>query len=144
VKPAAAISGRLARLILLACTALAVAALHTVGHAGTPDLDHREVAAGTVSTMAAMAVLLAPADDGGCHCNHTGAVPMRGQDSTRWWELCLAILSLLVVVVLISAMSRRTRDTRPAVAGCARPRSSPQRSHRPFGLVITAVAVIRT
>jgi len=145
VTPAAAMTARLARLLLLVCTVLGVAALHTVGHAAVTGLDHHSRAtAVTDSTTFSIVPAVTPGEHGGCDgdgCTHQAAAPTGSQDTSRWWEVCLAVLTVLAVGVLgtrlwttgtatLFTLKHRRRRSAAAV--------------RPFGLAVTAVTVIRT
>lgn len=142
--PAAAIIGRLTRLLLLACTVLGVAALHTIGHAAAGDTgQHTTVASSAVSVAS-----IVPVDTdghGGCDgdgCDHQSITPSDAHDNSRMWDVCVAVLSVLALGLLAAATSSahiglaRTRWTRW--------RPPPLLPHRRVGLALTTVAVLRT
>jgi hypothetical protein len=137
VTSAGTLRGYLARLLLLACTVLGIAALHTIGHA-LSDVDHY----GPVPVVAgAVAALTAPGDHGGCDgdgCAHHLLAPTETDAASRWWEACLAVLMLAVGVIM-----RVHSGAAPTAAITPRP---PPRIFRrpPIGLTLTAVAVLRT
>jgi hypothetical protein len=138
VTSAGTIRGHLARLLLLACTVLGVAALHTIGHA-LSDVDHYGRVPAVVD--GAVAALTAPGDHGGCDgdgCTHHLLAPTETGAASRWWEACLALLMLAVGTI----MRVHTGTTsRAAIA----PRPPPRTFRRPpIGLTLTAVVVLRT
>jgi hypothetical protein len=137
-----AVSGRIARLVLLGCTLFGLAAMHTIGHSGVHGgKPHGSPAVATVLTVATS--IVAPDD---CDCDHaaTAAQPLRGA-GMGGWELCVAVLSafaiamLLVALLLAAATGRHSprsaRGRRPA------PRAPPG---LPFGLTLATVSVLRT
>lgn len=138
-------TARLARLLVLVCTVLGVAALHTVGHAAVTGPDHHSGATVvTDSANVSLGQVVTPGDDGGCDgdgCMHQAAALSGSQDTSRWSDVCLAVLTVLLVGVLgtrfwtigtarLFALKRQRRRSAVAV--------------RPFGLAVTAVTVIRT
>ena len=137
---------RLARLLLLACTVIGVAALHTIGHA-TAD-EHTAPGSGI---SGAIAVLMAPSSlvadttsDGGCEgdgCTHQIALPDSDRSGSSWWEVCVAILT---AIVLAAGMLRLFHTIRLAqVAGRRRPPPFAWVTAPPVGLTIAATATLR-
>lgn len=137
---ASAVGERLVRLLLLALTVLGVAALHTLGHAAiTGPEQHSRVPA-----VASLTPVLA--DQDGCAgdgCDHRSVMPIDNGQGSRWWETCLAVLSILAAGIFAVALSWHTRT---AAAGGAGPRRPPPRAARtlPLGLTLATVAVLRT
>jgi len=142
VKSAGTVSGHLARLLLLACTVLGVAALHTIGHAGVTGPGRHHPASASV------AAAVVPGEAGGCDgdgCPHHAAGPGEAADTSRWWDACLAILSVLAGAALVLRLSGRVRAgaARAAVPFRWRPPPRPARV-RPTGLLLVTAAVLRT
>ena len=140
---------RLARLLLVACTVIGVAALHTIGHA---TADEHTTAGSVIS--GAIAVLIAPSSlvadttsDGGCDgdgCTHQIALSDSGRSGSSWWEVCVAILSALAAIVLAAGMLRLFHTIRVAqVAGRRRPPPFAWVTAPPVGLTIAATAILR-
>ena len=130
-------AGRFARWLLLACTLLGLAAMHTLGHAGMRmDADRHGVHLAAAPVGPGAAMVAAARDCPAGHCDGDGA--MSG------WSVCLAVLGGLAVIVLLAvllkwAASRRRVRRRP-VAVSAAPRAPPRRS---AGLSAVSVAVLR-
>ncbi|RZU53187.1 hypothetical protein EV385_5077 [Krasilnikovia cinnamomea] len=138
MKSAGTVSGHLARLLLLACTVLGVAALHTIGHAGLGDLDRHHPAAASVVVEGL----------GGCDgdgCLHHAAGSGGAADTSRWWEVCVAILGALAACVLAARQWSRARGAAVEVSVPARRRPPPHRVRGPTaGLILATAAVLRT
>jgi hypothetical protein len=139
-----------ARLLLVACTVLGVAALHTIGHAAAGD---QHGIAGS-ATSSAIAVLNAPSSlvaattrDGGCDgdgCTHQIALPDSGRGTSSSWEVCVAILNALAVAFLAAGLLRLLHTIRLAlVVGRRRPPPFACASPPPVGLTIAAAAILR-
>jgi hypothetical protein len=149
---AAVLVAALGRLLLIACTVIGVAALHTVGHAGVDTDQHSAATPGAVQTAlnAVVPPSVRPADtsnDNGCDgdgCTHQIAMPGDGNDSRHGWDVCLAILTLLLVTVLTAFARRRTDDAPPRPA-TGRRRPPPRDWACPaVGLTLASTAVVRT
>lgn len=142
VKPAVAMTERLARLVLLAFTVLGVAALHTIGHGAVQGPDNHERVA-----VAAITAVAVPAQQDGCDgdgCTHQVVMPGGARDTSRWWEVCVAVLSVLggaFLAVALSVTFRAARRARPARGRRRRPHLA---RTRPIALTLATVAVIRT
>jgi hypothetical protein len=130
----------LVRWLLLACTLLGLAVMHTVGHASARMTPH-DAHPGTVAAMAPPLASWVAADAGescsGEHCDGHGA--MSG------WSVCLAILqgfavAFLLALVLLAVAGPRgaTRQMRGGIAAPAS-RAPP----RPAGLTIASISVLR-
>ncbi|WP_204299577.1 DUF6153 family protein [Actinoplanes campanulatus] len=140
-RTAATTVGRTARLALLLATALGLALMHTLGHAGV-RADPRPAMTGTASTAAGAAEMLTavvaaqPCPDG--HCDGHG-----GHDSGAW-SACLAILTGLAVIVMLLWLLTAARDQRllpvPTVLRALSPRAPPDRT---TGLTLASAAVLR-
>ena len=137
------VSEHLARLLLLACTVLGVAALHTIGHAALSGLDHHD----RVAAAAATVVTVNAGDLGGCDgdgCAHNTAAPAGGTDTSRWRDVCVAVLSVLAVGWLAAGLCMRARnETRSAGTRTWRPPPGIARGPS-MGLALSTVAVLRT
>lgn len=144
---AAAVLGRMARFMVLACTLLGLAAMHTIGH-GIADhgvMDHglpgvRHVAT-TVSAMAAGDVDDCAADG----CGHAVVAPHTRHGGMGDWALCVAVLSALAVAALLVALLLRAATGRRAADDGGRrrvvaPRGPPA---LPYGLSVAAMSVLR-
>jgi hypothetical protein len=146
VTSAPAVRERFARLLLLAVTALGVAALHTIGHAAITNLDHHPALRAAVTAV----VVAAPisSDDDGCAgdgCTHDAAGPADAGDSSRWWEVCIAVLGVLALgafAVGVGGLARRG-DAMTGPAGRRRPPPRPA-ALPALGLALAAGAVLRT
>ena len=142
-----AASGRIARLVLLACTLLGVAAMHTVGHGAVTHSPLRTVAVRSTigSVVAVVTAARTSRDDcGGDGCAHPGAPP--GDSRGRpWWQVCTGVLTGVAGAALLAgllvALSTRPRSPSPPVDP-RRPRSGAGGLFS-FGLVVTVVAVAR-
>ena len=155
VRSERAASGRVARWVLLACTVLGLAAMHTLGHGNShAGAGHGEPADTPMVAMAApMTVLTAviavvPADvvaGEGCgqRC-HLGGGSDRHRDDMAMFTVCLAVLAAFGIAVLLTSLSRsrpgpaRSRAHRRTrwVASRAPPGSG-------AGLRLAAVSVMR-
>lgn len=142
VKSAGAVSGHLARLLLLVCTVLGVAALHTVGHAALAGQGREHPA-----TAAAVAAVV-PGDLGGCDgdgCPHHAAGPGGAADTSRWWDVCVAVLGALAAGALAVRLWARARGASPVVSAPARWRPPPRSGRASTaGLIVTSMVVLRT
>jgi len=147
VETAVARIGRIARLVLLACTLLSLTALHTIGHAAVTGGDHPAV---TVSAAGPELVLIAvaPRDADGCGddgCAHQSVMPGGAHDTSHQWEVCVAVLSVLAAGVLLAALLLIAAFGRgPIPARRQPPWTSRIPRILPLGLVLTTVAVVRT
>jgi len=136
----AAIGGRVARLVLLACTLFGLAAMHTLGHGAT---HHGEPAAAV--TLFSVATPAAPHDCGADGCDRAAAARMPGH-GMNGWDLCVAVLSAfaiaaLVAALLLTAAASRSARRPPGDPGRRSPRAPPTLS---FGLTLATVSVLRT
>ncbi|MFD2763602.1 DUF6153 family protein [Micromonospora eburnea] len=140
---AAPMTGRMARLLLLLCTLVGLAAMHTLGHgahgpagrSGGHDSGHHPAVA------ALAAVETCPGD--GCHA---GVLPLRdlGGDPSGW-SVCLAVLGAFAVALLVTVLLRAA--SRLAGPGLGRPHRATRGPRapplRPYGLRLAAVSVLR-
>jgi hypothetical protein len=135
---------RLGRLLLLACTVLGVAMLHTIGHA-LADVDGPALVQAGVVSAAPVLTASVPGDHGGCDgdgCGHHTLMPTESSDTSRWWQACLAL-----IILVFGAFSARARRPVRAVAvgGLRAGRRRPPWATRPLvGLTVATVAVLRT
>jgi hypothetical protein len=153
VTPAATTIERLARLVLLVCTVLGVAALHTVGHAAISSAAHHDTApavatvSATPATVSATPVMTAPLpapqdDCDGDGCAHQSPALTGSGQASRWWEACVAVLTAPTLAVLSAGLPLAMRVERLTLLPAAGHR--PLAEWRAIGLALTGVAVIRT
>ncbi|MDQ0363915.1 DUF6153 family protein [Catenuloplanes indicus] len=133
---AVTVTGRTARLVLLLATALGLALMHTLGHAGvrgdahpaTTGMHAPAVVGGTAAFTEATACP-------GGHC---------GDHGPGVWSVCLAILTGMVVLMMLlwlaGAGHRRSGRAAAATRRVSSPRAPPD---APAGLRLTSVAVLR-
>jgi len=144
VTAAPAVGERLARLLLLALTALGVAALHTIGHAAFTDRSHHPARQGIATVAATVVSAPVPGDRDGCDgdgCTHQVALPAGTGQTSRWWEVCAAILSLIAIGALVAGLRWRTGGGGPAAST---ERRRPPPLTRALGLTLAVGAVVRT
>jgi len=135
----AAIGGRVARLVLLACTLFGLAAMHTLGHGAS---HHGEPAA--AATLFAVVTPAAPHDCGADGCSR--AVARLAGHGMNGWDLCVAVLSAFAIAALVAALlltvaAGRSPRRSPRGHGRMSPRAPPTLS---FGLTLATVSVLRT
>jgi hypothetical protein len=130
----------LVRWLLLACTLLGLAVMHTVGHTSARMAAH-DAHPGTVAAIAPALASWVAADAGescfGEHCDGHGA--MSG------WSVCLAILqgfamAVLLALVLLALAGSRDAMRQPRGGGAALASRAPP---RPAGLTIASISVLR-
>ncbi|MEV8507670.1 DUF6153 family protein [Actinoplanes sp. NPDC051475] len=139
-------TGRVARWLLLACTLFGLAAMHTLGHAGTHAAgEHSAGGHVTVGTLAMQAMAVGAAKGEGCAggCTHLGPLSS-GDGGMAGWSVCLAVLSGFAVLVLLAALwwaavMRRRMSGLQGGRRVAGARAPPVR----FGLVLAAMSVLR-
>jgi hypothetical protein len=133
----------LVRWLLLACTLLGLAVMHTVGHTSVGMATHA-AHPGMVAEVAAQVPSLAgraAADAGdscpGGHCDGHGA--MSG------WSVCLAVLQGFAAAVLLTlvllALVRYRGAMRQTTGGAVPASRAPP--PRPTGLTIASISVLR-
>ncbi|RSM45643.1 hypothetical protein DMB66_50685 [Actinoplanes sp. ATCC 53533] len=137
-----AVSGRIARLVLLACTLFGLAAMHTIGHGGGGHAAHHDEPR---AAAVGMALTVGDTASDGCECDHTATQPI-GSSGMSGWGLCVAVLGALAVAVLLAALLLGAvtgrHPLRTARGPCRRaPRAPPV---LPFGLTLATVSVLRT
>ncbi|BCJ47602.1 hypothetical protein GCM10010168_19600 [Actinoplanes ianthinogenes] len=135
IGPTAASIGRGARTVLLLCTVLGLALMHTLGHSGV-----RAEHSGSVA-MTSMSATLTAAED--CPDDHCAGGHDHGQLSL--WSVCLAVLGGLTVVVLLAmALLVATRSgDRPRGTRGSRHRAGRAPPIPGAGLTLAATAVLR-
>jgi hypothetical protein len=130
-----------ARCVLLLCTALGLAMMHTLGHAG---LEHQTTHSASTATIGmAAGNQLAVGSTGGCHdpCDET---PGGHGGPMGAWQICLAVLSGLTIVVLLIALMFARGPSQQWVRRAGSHYSGPQRSPpRPFALAVATVSTLR-
>ncbi|WP_147252660.1 DUF6153 family protein [Micromonospora endolithica] len=140
-RPAARIT-HLGRFVLLACTLIGVAAMHTLGHDPSsmrPDGAH---------TGHATAVLAVPAAyDGyaGDDCRHDAVEPAgHGGGHLPGWQVCLAIVTAVAFAVALGVLLiARTSLVRPGPRPGHRAPSCRAPPQPRIGLHLAAVSVLR-
>lgn len=161
-----AVVGRVAQLLVLACTLLGLAAMHTIGHTGlghhhaaghdavpaAADAEHLFVARLVIATMHDAAAVTSrsvpPTGPDGCAgdgCTPTAGMPGGAGGGMAGWDLCVAVLSALAVatlltVLLLSVVAGRA-PPRPDGTAHSVARAGPSRAG--LGLRLTAVSVLR-
>lgn len=167
------VTGRVARLLLLACTAIGLAAMHIMGHGGSHTGMHHarghadQPAAvpaeqpragslagdrqgpGTTEWVSAAAVELIDVRVGGCagvDCRHAQPAPEPARHDLPAWSVCLAVLTGLSVAVLLAwlLIGRTTRAGGAVRRVVARLGESRAPPRPGFGLQQVSVSVIRT
>jgi hypothetical protein len=139
-----AVGQRLARLLLLAVTALGVAALHTIGHAAIAGPAHHPALQAATAVVVGVPI---SGDRDGCDgdgCTHQAAMPASGGHTSRWWEACVAVLTVLALGALALLARWRTYRATGAVGVAPRRPPPPTRAARPLGLALATGAVLRT
>ncbi len=137
-------AGRLAQLVLLVCTALGLALMHTLGHSTTGH-SHSSSMGHDESLTAVIVGAPGEAVHDGCtgDCPH-GSAPTHHGGGMTGWQICLAVLGGLAAVVLLAVLMFVGRRT---------PLQVPPRHHwsrlvqrappSSFGLATARVSVLR-
>lgn len=141
------IAQRLARWLLLSCTALGIAALHTIGHgSGDPQPASRPpiVVLIAATVIAGPTTLVVQNGDGCGGCRHDVVAAPDADDALYWLDVCVAVLTALVLAALFP------RRLQPSPRSLADGSSDPRLRRRPChvghrlaGLSVAATAVIR-
>lgn len=150
--------GRAARVLVLLATLVGLAAMHTLGHgsaahaATTPMPGHGAAAAahGTAGMAATVAVTAAQVEvlpREGCpdgHCAGLLAPPARHTTGLDWWDVCVAVLTALGVLLLlcwlVGVVSRRGSGSPSQTRAVGASRGPPVRG---LGLTLATVSVMR-
>ncbi|MFC4148755.1 hypothetical protein ACFO0M_21070 [Micromonospora mangrovi] len=147
-------TGRWMRLVLLFCTLVGLAAMHTLGHGAHASGTHatgmhasRTPASGArpVEHLAGMAAdLTADGLSGHVVDLAAGVVPLApsGGDPVGW-SVCLAVLGGFALVLLVVVLLRRRGvglPSAPGSPGVSGPRAPPP---RPVGLRLATASVLR-
>jgi disulfide bond formation protein DsbB len=128
--------------LLLACTLLGLAVMHTVGHTSlgmAPHDAHPGMVAEVAAPVPNLAALGADARDScpGGHCDP--------HDAMSGWSVCLAILQGFAAAVLLTlallALGRSRGAMRQAEDGAVPASRAPP--PRPTGLTIASISVLR-
>jgi disulfide bond formation protein DsbB len=133
--------GSLTRWVLLVCTLVGLAAMHTIGHTGPSGGTHSAAISSTAVSMPGVTEkgwadsAAVPCPDG--HCDDHGAMD--------FFSVCMAVLQGLAVAVLLALLLLtllgglgRLRAWERATTGV--PRAPPVRR---TGLTIAAISVLR-
>jgi hypothetical protein len=153
----AAVVGRVARLVLLACTLLGLAAMHTIGHsavghgadrqaAGHMPVDAEQTLEAMAQTVASAAASFAESDRcAGDGCAHATLMPT-GMSGMGNWELCVAVLTAFAAAIVLAALLLAAATGRFPPPLCRRPAVTAPRGPpvSPFGLTLATVSVLRT
>jgi len=145
-----ALTGPVARWMLLACTLFGLAAMHTLGHAGMrmdEHVGHRSVSPAAAAVMdrpAGVTAAMTAVTNDCLGCVQAGSPAGPGHGGMAGWDVCLAVLTGLAVLVLLTALlvTRSRREGPPARAVGRRPRG-PRGPPRPTGLTLAAASVLR-
>lgn len=145
----AATIGRTARLVLLACTLLCLAAMHTIGHGGVSHSAHHSEPQLTMTHQLLLMDEPAPGESDGCAgdgCARAAALPGSAHGGMGGWDVCVAVLSALAIAVLLAALLLIAVTGRfPPLFGGDRRRRTPRGPPLlPFGLTLATVSVLRT
>ncbi|MCG5466782.1 DUF6153 family protein [Micromonospora sp. NPDC053740] len=139
----AARTGHLVRFVLLACTLIGLAAMHSLGH------DPLSMRSDSGHSSPTTAVLAPPAAQDGCTsdtCDQQTVTPAgHGNGHMPGWQVCLAVvtaLSLAVVLGLLLFTHTSRAHTRIRSACCATSCRAPPA--RRLGLHLASVSVLRT
>lgn len=127
--------------MLLVCTLVGLAAMHTIGHTGPGGSTHATAASSTAAGMPGMTetvpAISAAVPCLGGHCDSHGAMDV--------FSVCMAVLQGLAVAVLLAMLLLtvlaglgRLRPWERATTGA--PRAPPVRR---TGLTIAAISVLR-
>ena len=166
------VTGRVGRWLLLACTVIGLAAMHTLGHtsshtgahhppghadrppavsAGQTDDVALEAGHGTGAPVMVSAAVVALIDlmmvDGcaGDGCAHAQPAPEPGREVPPAWSVCLAVLAALSVAVLLAwlLISRQARAGEAVRRVAARLGESRAPPWPGFGSQLVSVSVMR-
>lgn len=149
-----ATAGRIARWLLLACTAVGIAVMHTVDHAGMhrhiqvtsladagwPVVATAQSLATATTTLAGTGSTAVAVDCAGC-AHIAPAAP--GQSGMPAWCVCLAVLGGLAVVLAALLLARIRRGDEPVATVAALPPAPRGPPPRQTGLTLATVAVLR-
>lgn len=131
------IAGRVARWLLLACTVLGLAAMHTLGHGHGHDMAAHPPA---VAAMPAVTDSCPPG-----HCAPMVTAPSPGRNDMPAWSVCLAVLAGLGVAALLAWLLLSTAAGRAMSAlAVLRPYGVPRAPPcSKLGLRVVSVSVSR-
>ena len=135
----AAVTGRLAQWILLACTLLGLAAMHVLGHSTSHSAPTSAAMPATNSSQS----VLDGCPDG--HCSQPSGSGHGRHEDTPAWSVCLAVLAgfgiaVLVAWLLVGAGKSSWVGPPPSRVGCGVPRVPPRQW---VGLRLATVSVLR-
>ncbi|MET7951952.1 DUF6153 family protein [Micromonospora sp. NPDC005324] len=140
--PPAARTGLLVRFVLLACTLVGLAAMHSLGH--DPVMSMRS-AAGHADHAAGQPAPPAAHGCGSDSCDHPSASPLgHGTGHLPGWQVCLALVAAVGLAVALGVLLlARTSHARLR----QRPRRRAASSRAPpaprIGLHLASVSVLR-
>lgn len=153
----AAVVRRSARLLLLFCTLLGLAAMHTIGHdAAGHGTGHdqavsqqaaatQHVVAMAQVTLSAVVPVVEPVGCAGDGCTLVDLMAHGTSGGMSGWGLCVAVLSSFAIALLLVALllTRVTGRSRPRDSGGGAARSSRGPPGRAIGLSVAAMSVLR-
>ncbi|WP_412747755.1 hypothetical protein [Krasilnikovia sp. M28-CT-15] len=138
-----AVTGRLARWLLLACTLFGLAAMHTLGHAGLNMEAHSGHAPVSVMTSGVMdgagPVTWVTSVVDAC----PGCPPGSGHDGMSGWDVCLAVLTGFAALALLAVSLTGLWSDRAPVGTTWMPLRVPRGPPLGLGLVLAAGSVLR-
>ncbi|MEV4280111.1 hypothetical protein [Actinoplanes xinjiangensis] len=138
---AGALTGSLTRWVLLVCTLVGLAAMHTIGHTGPGGGTHAAGVSGTAVTMPVLPETVSairaavPCPDG--HCDGHGAMGVFSICMAVLQGLAVAVLLALILLTVLGGLGLLPARERAATGV---PRAPPVRR---TGLTIAAISVLR-
>ncbi|MEU4714906.1 hypothetical protein AB0F73_14760 [Micromonospora purpureochromogenes] len=152
-------AGWWARLLLLACTLLGLAAMHTIGH-GTHSVASHPDGHAAVSQQAMVAQAALPEAVPTVHGAASRAVPVvqavppeggavalpadQPEGVPSGWSVCLAVLGAVTVALLLATLLFGRAHHAVATRHSSRPSRGPRAPPpRPVGLRLATVSVLR-
>jgi hypothetical protein len=158
-------AGWWARLLLLACTLLGLAAMHTIGHGTHSVASHPDGHAAALSQRAMVAQAALPEAVPTAHgaapeavpavhvagpvsfAGHVGAVALPADQpgtAPSGWSVCLAVLGAFTVALLLATLLFGRAHHAVATRHSSRPTRGPRAPPpRPVGLRLATVSVLR-
>jgi hypothetical protein len=133
--------------VLLTCTLLGLATMHSLGHGGahtaTMSTGHAAMSAGQAVAAVAMSAAVENCPDG--HCRQVPGTGHGRHDDIPAWSVCLAVLAGLGITALLAWLmlaagtgSRAGPPAGPFRSAASRPPPRPR-----LGLRVATVSVLR-